>query len=142
MRYNKSGNIYQVYLEKGESVVEDLTSFLAQHNINNGLINGIGAVKNVVLGSYDLPTKKYHKKSFENEHELITYNGNIMLLDGKPFIHAHATIGNHNMQLFGGHVFEMEIAVVGEFIIQKIDNNAKRTLNEAIGLAIWDLKNE
>ena len=46
------------------------------------------------------------------------------------------------MELFGGHVFEMDIAVVGEFIIQKIDNNAKRTMNDNIGLAVWDLKNE
>ncbi len=64
-----------------------------------------------------------------------------MLLDGEPFIHAHATIGNHDMQLFGGHVFKMDIAVVGEFIIQKINNNAKRTLNDEIGLAVWDLNN-
>jgi len=142
MKYKQSGNFYQVYLEKNESAVEDLTKFLNDQNIENGLINGIGAVKNVELGSYDLQTKEYHRKAFNDDHELISYSGNIMLLDGTPFIHAHATIGNHDMKLFGGHVFKMDIAVVGEFIVQKIDNNAKRTLDIEIGLAVWNLDNE
>jgi len=142
MQFAKSNNIFQVYLEKGESVLDVLTTFLKEQNIKNRLINGIGAVKNIELGYYDLATKEYHRKRFDNDHELISYSGNIMLLDGVPFIHAHATIGNHDMELFGGHVFNMDIAVVGEFIIQEIDNNAKRTLNKDVGLAVWDLKNE
>ena len=141
MQFKQSGDFYQVYLEKDESAVEDLTQFLIDQNITNGIVSGIGAVKNVELVSYELGTKEYHRKQYNENHELISYSGNIMLLDGQPFIHAHATIGNHEMQLFGGHVFKMDIAVVGEFIIQKINNNAKRTLNDEIGLAVWDLNN-
>ena len=140
MQYKQSDNIYQVYLEKGESVIYELTKFCKEQKILNGQITGIGAVNNIELGAYDTENKKYIKKTYETGHELISFNGNIMLLDDEPFIHAHCTIGNHEMTIFGGHVFKMNIAVVGEFIIQKINNNAKRTNNKNIGLAVWDLK--
>jgi len=142
MQFKQTDNIYQVYLEKDESVVDELTNFCKEHNILNGQITGIGAVSNIEIGAYDSANREYIKKLFNEDHELISYNGNIMILDGAPFIHAHITIGNHNMEIFGGHLFSANIAVVGEFIIQKIDYNAKRILNKEIGLATWNLNNE
>ena len=139
MQFKQTDNIYQVYLEKGESVVDELTKFCKEQNILNGYITGIGAVNNIGLGAYDSKKGEYIKKTFKNAHELITYQGNIMLLDNEPFIHAHVTIGNHDMEIFGGHLFSANIAVVGEFIINKVDGNSKRTFNDKIGLATWDL---
>ncbi len=141
MQYKQNKNAYFVYLEKGEPVVDVLTNFCKEHNILNGHISGIGAVNNIELGAYDSDTKEYIKRTFKETYELINYQGNIMLLDDRPFIHAHVTIGNHNMELFGGHLFSMNIAVVGEFIIQKNDGNSKRTFDDEIGLATWYLTN-
>jgi hypothetical protein len=140
MQFKQNDNTYFVYLEKGEPVVDVLTNFCKEHNILNGYISGIGAVNNIELGAYDSSTKEYIKKTFKETYELINYQGNIMLLDDKPFIHAHVTIGNHNMEAFGGHLFSMNIAVVGEFIIKNIGGNSKRTFNDEIGLATWDLE--
>ncbi|NHZ87346.1 MAG: DUF296 domain-containing protein [Planctomycetia bacterium] len=140
MQYKQYDNTYFVYLEKGEPVVDVLTNFCKEHNILNGHISGIGAVNNIELGAYDASTKEYIKRTFKETFELINYQGNIMLLDDKPFIHAHVTIGNHNMEIFGGHLFRMNIAVVGEFIFQKIEGNSKRTFNDENGLATWDLE--
>ncbi len=142
MQFKKYGSTFFVYLEKGESVVNKLTNFCKEQNILNGYISGIGAVNKIELGSYDSNSKVYIKKTFEHDHELINYQGNIMLLDDEPFIHAHITIGNHNMEIFGGHLFSMNVAVVGEFIIHKIDGNSKRTFNDEIGLATWNLEKE
>jgi len=141
MQFIQHNRTYFVYLEKGEPVVEVLTNFCKEHNISNGYISGIGAMNNIELGAYDTSRRKYIKKTFKDDHELITYQGNIMLLEDEPFIHAHITIGNHNMEIFGGHLFGAKIAVVGEFIIQKVDGNSKRKLNDEIGLATWDLTN-
>ncbi len=140
MQFKQFDNTYFVYLEKGESVVDVLTNFCKKHNILNGYISGIGAVSNIVLGAYDSKMKEYIKKIFKEDHELISYTGNIMLLNDEPFIHAHSTIGNHKMKIFGGHLFSAKIAVVGEFIINKIDGKSKRALNDEIGLATWDLE--
>ncbi|NHZ85901.1 MAG: DUF296 domain-containing protein [Planctomycetia bacterium] len=140
MQFKQSDNTYFVYLEKGESVIDELTKFCREHNINNGYISGIGAVNNIILGAYNSDSKEYIKRTFKEDHELITYQGNIMLLNGEPFIHAHITIGNHKMEIFGGHLFSMNVAVVGEFIINKITSNSKRTFDDEIGLATWNLE--
>ncbi len=142
MQFKQYDTIYFVYLEKGESVVIELTDFCKEHKIFNGYISGIGAMNNIEIGSYDTSRKEYIKKIFKDDHELITTQGNIMLLNDEPLIHAHITIGNHNMEIYGGHLFSMDVAVVGEFIIHKIDGNLKRTFNDEIGLATWDLTNK
>lgn len=140
MQFKQHENTYFVYLEKGEPVVDVLTNFCKEHNIFNGHISGIGAMNNIELGAYDTKVGEYIKKIYKNSYELITYQGNIMLLDDEPFIHAHITIGNHNMEIFGGHLFSMNVAVVGEFVIQKVNGKSKRTFNDEIGLATWDLR--
>jgi len=139
MKFKQYENTYFIYLEKGESVVKELTIFCKEHKINNGYISGIGAVNNIELGSYNSKNGEYIKKIFKDNHELITTQGNIMLLNDEPFIHVHITIGNHNMEIFGGHLFSAKVAVVGEFVINKIDGNSRRTMNDDIGLAVWNL---
>ena len=139
MKFKQYENTYFIYLEKGESVVKELTIFCKEHKINNGYISGIGAVNNIELGSYNSKNGEYIKKIFKDNHELITTQGNIMLLNDEPFIHVHITIGNHNMEIFGGHLFSAKIAVVGEFVINKIESDSKRTFNDEIGLATWNL---
>ena len=63
----------------------------------------------------------------------------IAIKDGKPFIHAHITLGNHDMEVSGGHLFETEVAVVGEFILHNFNEKTHRALNEDIGLATLSL---
>ncbi len=132
---------FLVYIQKDEPVLETLTSICKNNEISNGQISGIGAVKEIEIGAYDLDSKTYLRKQYTENHELISFQGNITLKDGTPFIHAHITIGNHNLHTRGGHLFEMKVAVVGEFIIRKIDSDAHRELDDNIGLAVWCLEN-
>jgi predicted DNA-binding protein with PD1-like motif len=116
--------------------MKTLTEFCSKNSIQNGEISGIGAVKNIEIGAFDPGSKSYIHKKFDKTHELISCMGNITLKDGEPFIHSHITIGDHDMNVKGGHVFEMTVAVVGEFYIRKIDGSIHRELNGDIGLAV------
>ena len=142
MEVKQSGQIFFVYIQKDEPVMETLTSICKNNEISNGQISGIGAVKEIEIGAYDLDSKTYLRKQYIENHELISFQGNITLKDETPFIHAHITIGNHDLRTRGGHLFEMKVAVVGEFIIRKIDSNAHRELDDNIGLAVWCLENK
>ena len=44
-------------------------------------------------------------------------------------------MSNHNLNPKGGHLFEATVAVVGEFVLNKINTLGKRVLNPDIGLA-------
>ena len=52
MQYEKDCDTYIIYLEQGESIMAILTQFCKDHQIINGQISGIGAIKEIELGSY------------------------------------------------------------------------------------------
>ena len=93
--------------------MEKLTQFCIDQNITSGQLSGIGAVKNVDIGAYDLASKDYIHKTYDSILELLSFQGNVAIKDNEPFIHAHITLGNHHMEVSGGHLFEMEVAAVG-----------------------------
>ena len=136
MQSKQVDKTYFIFLEKDEPVMKTLTAFCSKNGIQNGEISGIGAVKNIEVGVFDPGSKSYIHKKFDKTHELISCMGNITLKDGEPFIHAHITFGDHDMNVKGGHVFAMTVAVVGEFYIRNFDGSIYRELNGDIGLAV------
>ena len=139
MQYEKDGYTYIIYLEQGESIMAMLTQFCKDHQIINGQISGLGAIKEIELGSYDLKNQEYITHKLDDTWELTSYQANIQLKDGEPFIHAHINISDHDLTVKGGHLFDAKFAVVGEFILRNINSNGKRVFNSEIGLACMNL---
>jgi len=139
MQYEKDGNTYIIYLEQGESIMAILTQFCKDNQIINGQISGIGAIKEIELGSYDLKNQEYITHNLADTWELTSYQANIQLKDEEPFIHAHINISDHDLTVKGGHLFEAKVAVVGEFILRNINSRGKRVFNPEIGLACMAL---
>ena len=135
MQFDQDKDTFIIYLEKDDRIMESLTDFCKDQNIDNGKISGIGAIKDIELGAYDLSNKKYITHNFNDIWELTSFQGNVQLKDGDPFIHAHINMSNHNLDLKGGHLLEATVAVVGEFVLNKINTLGKRVLNPDIGLA-------
>ena len=139
MQYEKDGDTYIIYLEQGESIMATLTEFCIAHQIINGQISGIGAIKEIELGVYDLKNQEYITHKLEETWELTSYQANIQLKDEEPFIHAHINISDHDLTAKGGHLFEAKVAVVGEFILRIINSSGKRVFNPEIGLPCMSL---
>ena len=134
MQYEKIEQDYFIHIEKNEKVMYSLTKFCKANGIQNGKISGIGAVASTEIGAYDIVRKKYIKKEFPNVAELISFEGNITLKEDLPFLHAHVVLSDHDMNTYGGHLFETTIVAVGEFFLRRFEGNAYRKLNEDVGL--------
>ena len=134
MQYKQVDKDYFIYIEKNEKVMDTLTRFCRDQAITNGKISGIGAVKEIEIGAYDTIGKEYIRKQFSDVWELVSYEGNVTLKDGDPFVHGHVVLSNHDMKTIGGHLFEMTVAAVGELFLRKFDNDAFREINEDVGL--------
>lgn len=140
MKYHVEDDRIIVAMMRGENLLDNLLTVAKEHNIKAGTFTGIGAVENVTLGRFDPKRKEYDKREFPSSCELVSFTGNISLKDGKPFIHCHAVITDHDLKAYGGHLFGATVAVVGEFVIFPIDGEIIRTYDEKIGLAVWDLE--
>ena len=134
MQYKQVDKDYFIYIEKNKKVMDTLIRFCKDQAITNVKISGIGAVKQSEIGAYDTVVKEYMRKQFPDVWELVSYEGNVTLKDGDPFVHGHVVLSNHDMKTIGGHLFEMTVAAVGEFFLRKFDNDAYREINEDVGL--------
>jgi len=124
-----------VVLEKDQNVIEALTEVAISQKIRGGHITGIGAVKDVELGFYELHKKDYIRKKFTgDDYELIALNGNVSLRDGLPYIHVHTALGRSDFGVFGGHLFEARVAVTAEIYITPFGMMPERTFQPGLGL--------
>jgi len=134
MQFRALNDTYVIKLERGERVLESLTSFFAEHTVTFATLSGIGAVEQVNCGYYDLPTKTYHFTEYPDLVEVVSMTGNVSLKEGKPFLHVHAVFTDQRNQAFGGHVVEMVVGVTLEVIVRKFDTEIDRQYDEEIGL--------
>ena len=141
MQFKQDGNIFIIYVEQDEPIMGTLTQFCKSKEIVNAQISGIGAIKDIDLGAYDLENKKYIRKFFKNLCELTSFQGNVILKENEPFIHAHITVSDQNLNVKGGHLFEAKVGAVGEFILRKIQTDGKREFDPRIGLFCMKFNN-
>ena len=132
---------FLIKLERGEKVLATLTDFCERRGIKGGFLWGLGAVKNAELGYYHLATREYFFKTFEEDREVASMQGNIALVEGKPFIHLHAVLSamTDKLDCVGAHIKEAEVAVTLEVYLTPFATPISRTLDDSIGLKLLDL---
>jgi hypothetical protein len=123
----------------GEEVIETLTRFVRSRQIRSGWFTGLGAVKETELGSYDLKRRKYVRRRFKTDHELVTLAGNIAWLNKDPVLHAHAVIADEKLRAYGGHFFRGLTAVTVEVVLQPSSTRVRRGPDPATGLNLLAL---
>ncbi|MDB5185581.1 MAG: protein of unknown function superfamily protein [Candidatus Saccharibacteria bacterium] len=129
-----------VRLSKGELLMESLDSFIKEHNIAGGWVNGLGAAVWAELGFYDLHAQQYNFKKLDQLLEITSLQGNIAWVDNKPFVHLHGTFSNAEMQGLGGHVKELEVGGTCEIYIHTWEGEPiARVLDAETGLPLLDL---
>ena len=142
MRYLFASNRYLIALSRGERVRETLTAFCVREGIAAGTFSALGALSDVRIAFYDLDSKEYLEDVLESDHEVLSCIGNIALVEGEPFIHAHVVLGDRDMSARGGHLVEAEVAVTLEVSLQPLPEAAVREYDEAIGLNLLALPHE
>ena len=132
---------FLIKLERNERVLESLTGFCAKRGMQSGVFHAIGAVKNAELGFYDLATRSYTFKTFPEDREVASMTGNIALVDGKPFIHAHAVLAamDDALTCAGGHLKEAEVAVTLEIFLTSFNVAVSREMDDLVGLKLLNL---
>ena len=114
MHWKKLTNGYLLIADKGEDVEEAILNFCSEAGVRHGFISGIGAVRDVELGYYDVELKEYKRKFFGGSFEVVSLLGNISLYNNKEFLHAHISLADRGNNLVGGHLFKATVSVTLE----------------------------
>ena len=137
MLYKKFGDTYLVRIDLGEDIIESLKMLCEDAHIRLGRVEAIGAANHAVLGVYDLKKKEYYPEEINEFMEITSLNGNITAMDGKPYIHLHATLADQRHTIHGGHVLEMRVGATCEMFVTVLDGEVKRQKEVALGINLW-----
>ena len=139
MQYKQSGNTYMIRIDFGEDIIESLKKLCDDEHILLGRVEAIGATDQAVIGVYDLAKKEYYPETIDEFMEIASLNGSVTAMDGKPYIHLHATLADQHHVIHGGHVLEMRVGATCEMFVTVLDGEVERHKNEELGINLWVL---
>lgn len=131
---------YLIRVARGAPVTESLVAALTDLGVEGGSISAIGALEQVELGYFDRDAQTYLHETVDGVYELLSLLGNIAMVDGKPFVHAHVTLGDRNMRVTGGHFFDGVVAVTLEAVVRDFGKAVHRAPDAETGLKLLDLQ--
>lgn len=124
-------------LKPGMEIIAALTAYCKAHDIRQGLILGIGALRNPRIGSYAFEEGEYHYLQLEGDWELLTLNANVSLKEGEPFIHPHVILADPAGQVRGGHIVSAEVLVAEIYLHVLEGEPLERVSDPLTGLMLW-----
>jgi len=139
MQYKLFGNTYMVRNDLGEEILSNLQKLCEEESIRLGRVEAIGATDQAVIGVFDLEKKEYYPEQIQEFMEITGLSGNITEMEGKPYIHLHATLADQHHRIHGGHVIQMRVGATCEMFVTVLDGEVKRTRNEDLGINLWTL---
>jgi len=139
MRIREEENSFLIRLDLGDPLFDTLYDFAWKANIKAAFFWGLGAVKDVTLGYYDIANKKYIENKFDGIWELVSLTGNLAQIDEGEIIHAHAVLSDIENRTIGGHVFSMTTAATVEIYLIPFHPGLTRKYDDVTGLKLLDL---
>ena len=133
-----AGRAFVGRLEKGSDLVQEVERFCAEQGITAAQVTVIGAVRRARYAYYEQDDQRYRELESATHHEVVGFVGNISLRDGRPFLHAHATLADADGATVGGHLLPGCEVFAGEVMIRELgDVSLVRMHDEETGLALW-----
>ena len=130
----KQHNVYIVKINRTEDFLKTLTSFCEGKDIHAAYLTAIGACNKLTLAWYNLETKSYEDHDYNEDLEIASLIGNVSLVKGKPFIHAHGVFGKQDMSTIGGHIRSIVISAACEVRLEVFEGTINREFDSVTGL--------
>lgn len=130
-------NGFFLVFARGEDFIPTLIRFCEENEVHWGQFQAIGALEDVEIGYYDLPTRAYVWRSEEGPFEVASMDGNISEIDGEEsVVHAHAVLArcDETLECIGGHLRSARVALTLELCLWQVTQPLIRSRDEETGL--------
>ncbi len=140
MKFRYDGFNWLVRLDKGEKLIESLSSLVKAEKIPSCWVSGIGGALSAQLGFYDLDKKEYQWRDIDELTEITGLQGNLAWDGQEPVWHIHGTLAKADGSAVGGHVKELVVGGTCEVLLHKwYADNLTRSEDPDVGLKLIDL---
>jgi uncharacterized protein len=138
-RYIETPTGYLVVLREGDDVFASLADLAIRESIPSASITGIGFLRKVTFGYYDFAKQMFEPQTF-TDVEMTALSGSIAWKEGKPSVHAHATVAGADFKAHGGHLLSLEVGTGSvEITVVKHDQRLERKTDPSIGADVLSL---
>jgi len=126
-------------LPYGADLLEAIAAVADEHRVLVGEVRAIGALQRARLAVYDQETREYEEWVLDRPLELVTLLGNVSRRDGQTAVHVHATVSDHGLACFGGHVAPGCVVFACELFLQELTGGEplERGFDDETGLPLW-----
>ena len=129
-------------LRRGEDLLAFLTGIARRYGVRAGVYSFLGAVSRARVAFYDFKARRYEEIALDEELELVSGTGNVSLLNGEPFVHAHVALSDRQGRMYGGHLNPGTIILAGEFFLWQLRGEPfRRETDPETGLKLWTIAN-
>jgi predicted DNA-binding protein with PD1-like motif len=139
VRFQRFGDRYIVRLMSGEPLMQTLVGFLEREQIEFANLSAAGAVRWARLAYWNASTEQYEPREFDQQMEVVSFQGNAALKDDKPFLHLHGVFGLSDFTVVGGHIQEATVHPTLEVWLRTEDVVVRRAKDSDSGLDLLDL---
>ncbi len=139
MRYLRQANEYIVKLSIDDELQSSLIALGEAESITAAHFWGIGAAKDIVVGSYDLKDRAYRKVELAGVWEIASLTGSLAHTDEGPILHVHGVFSDEGCQTRGGHVFRLVCAATVELFLVPLAPGMTRNYDEQTGVKLLEL---
>jgi len=135
---NNGVKTYAIVLAKGDEVMSGLTDFARQNKVTSARFTAIGAFSNATVAWFDRTKKEYKLIPIKQQVELISMIGDIALVNERPAVHTHVSLGSSDGTVRGGHLVEANVFPTLELFITVYRTALHKQPDEATGLELID----
>ena len=97
-------------------------------------VDAIGAVRQAVIGVYDLEEQVYHREDLEGIMEIASLSGSVTTMNGEVYPHLHTTLAGQDNKVHAGHVIGLVVGATCEMFVRVLDGEVNRVRDDKIGI--------
>jgi uncharacterized protein len=125
-------------LEPGEEAIAAVTSFSVARRLGTSHFTAIGAFSRAVVAYFDWPTKRYVKIEIDEQVEVLSLVGDIVIEQERPRVHAHVVLGKADATAHGGHLVEGHVGPTLEIVVTETPRHLHRRFDPESTLPLID----
>jgi predicted DNA-binding protein with PD1-like motif len=125
-------------LETGEEAVAALGAFAVEHRLGASHFTAIGAFSRAAVAYFDWTTKQYRRIDINEQVEVLSLVGDIVIERDLPKVHGHVVVGKADATAHGGHLVEGHVRPTLEIVVTEAPRHLRRRFDPASKLALID----
>jgi len=126
-------------LRQGDDVLARLEELMFAEDMPSASVTGFGFAGQARFGFFDFDRGDYDPRDFE-DLEITGLTGTLAWMDGEPSIHVHASDGDRDFSVVGGHLLGLTVGRGSfEITITVHPHRLQRAFEPAIGAKILQL---